>query len=113
MKRLPKEVKAYIDALSADRAKRVKAIHKTVVSVFDDTEISMKYKMPTFMRGDDFFCIASQKNYVSVYTCSKEKIDPYLKKYPKTPCGKGCLNFKDSQEIDFDALKDVIRAALG
>ena len=72
----------------------------------------MKYLMPTFETADGWIAVANQKNYISVYTCSTDKIAPYTTKHPKTKCGKGCLNFRDSQEIDFGALAEVIRLAL-
>ncbi len=73
---------------------------------------SMKYKMPTYELETSWIAIANQKNYISLYTCSAEHISSFKKKYPKIQTGKGCINFKDSDEIPYEYLKPVIKSAL-
>ena len=83
-----------------------------ILGVFPKAKLSMRYKMPTFETGEGWMSLASQKTYVSVYTCSPDKIAPYLDRHPETRCGKGCLNFRDSDEIDEKTLGLVVRNAL-
>ncbi len=72
----------------------------------------MRYKMPTYQLGEGSISIASQKHYISLYTCSAEHIAQFKNKHPKIKTGKGCINFKDSDEIPFDDLKPVVKSAM-
>lgn len=68
--------------------------------------------MPTFESDAGWIAIASQKHYLSVYTCARQHIEPYLALHPGTKSGTGCLNFPDRTEIDLIALDAVIDSAL-
>ncbi len=110
--RYPKEVDSYLKALPPERRPRVKDLIELTSGLYPASILSMKYKMPSFETPGGWFAIGNQKHYVSVYTCSPEHIAHYLDKHPKTPHGKGCLNFKDTDTIDMPRLKKVIRNAL-
>ena len=99
-------------AIPLERMERFTEILYTMKAWLPESKLSMKYKMPTFEVGDGWVSIANRKDYVSVYTCSEELIEPYLKKHPGTKHGKGCLNFRDRDEIDFEALKEVTESAV-
>ena len=72
----------------------------------------MKYKMPTFELDGGWIAIANQKNYVSLYTCARQHIEPFLEKYPKIKAGAGCINFKDKDVFDLADLVPVIKSAM-
>lgn len=113
MPTLSPAIRPYFDALSELRSKRLRELHDRIVSRFPRAVVSLRYRMPTFENGDAWMAIASQKSYVSVYTCARPHIEPYLKLHPKTKSGTGCLNFPDGAEIDMKALDTVIDHALG
>ena len=102
----------YVSLLSPKRSERIQKLHNLVVANYPDATLSMKYKMPTYEQGDGWVALASQKNYVSVYTCARAHIQPYLDRHPKAKCGTGCLNFRDSDDIVFEDLKPVLASAL-
>ena len=106
------EVEKYYRNVSSERRKRLKSIHDLITKNYPDIEINMKYKMPTFNLGKNWIAIANQKNYISVYTCSYDHMAEFKQKHPKIKTGKGCINFKDNDEIFLDDIKGVIQKAL-
>ena len=109
----PTTITAYYKSLPSERAKRLRDIHQLIKKEFPKAKASLKYKMPTFETGEKtWIAIGNQKNYVSVYTCSKDKIAPFVKKHPEIKCGTGCLNFRDSQDLHLADLKQVVVNAL-
>lgn len=68
--------------------------------------------MPIYSTSTGWISIGNQKSYWSVYTCSEEKISPYLKKYPQIKHGKGCLNFRKKDTVDLELMKEVIQNAM-
>ena len=48
-----------------------------------------------------------------MYSCSPDKIAPYVAAHPEINHGKGCLMFQKRDVVDVEALKLVIRNALG
>lgn len=59
--------------------------------------------------------LASQKNYISLYVCAVEG-DEYIAEKEKdnlgkVNVGKSCIRFKKVEDLDLDALKDVLQRA--
>ena len=107
-----KEVQSYIDSIPKDRIDRFMSIHKLIVHIYPDAIIDMSYKMPTYSIGDAWVALANQKQYISLYTCSASHLESYKQKHPRQKTGKGCINFRDSDEIHYDDLERVIRHAI-
>ena len=103
---------SYLNDLSTNRQKRVESLIDFISTRFPEADLSMKYKMPTFSTQNGWIALASQKHYVSVYTCSESHIASYRSRHPQIKSGKGCLNFKDRDVIDFEDLKAVVSSAL-
>ena len=106
------KLEEYLKHIPENRKARFLLILSTIKSLYPQTEESMKYKMPTYMSEDGWVAAANQKNYISVYTCSAEHIKDFKKKHPGIKTGKGCINFKDSDEIPIEDLKPVIKQAM-
>lgn len=98
----------YLEGIPPGRRQRVAKLIGSIDSWFPEAAISMKYRMPTFEANRNWVAVANRKSYVSLYTCSEETIQPYIKKHPETKHGKGCLNFRDRDEIDFPDLREVV-----
>ncbi|MEX0289390.1 MAG: iron chaperone [Flavobacteriaceae bacterium] len=107
-----KEVLRYLDSVPDDRKARVLSLHEAIVDEFPDATVDMKYKMPTYSFNDGWVAIANQKNYVSLYTCGYHHISEFKEKYPKIKTGKGCINFKDSDLLPLDEIRQVVRHAI-
>lgn len=107
-----KEVRHYFDSLPSSRRSHMNALHDAIMECFPDAAIDMRYRMPTYNYGDGWVAIANQKNYVSLYTCSALHLAEFRSNHPDYKTGKGCINFREKDEIPMSAVKDVIRHAI-
>ncbi len=74
------------------------------------TEI-MAYGMPAYERdGVAEIAFASQKQYISFYLMRPDVRDAFAERLAGHNMGKGCLRFRGPQGIDFDLLRDLLRA---
>jgi uncharacterized protein YdhG (YjbR/CyaY superfamily) len=102
----------YINSLSQQRRERVLALQKMILDVAPDATIDMHYKMPTYHVGDQWVAMASQKFYISLYTCKRKNIENFRNACPEIRTGQGCINFKDKDELAGGAIKEVISSSL-
>ena len=108
---MAQSLEEYMMAIPLERMERFTEILYTIRAWLPECKLSMKYNMPTFEVGENWVSIANRKDYISVYTCSEELIEPYLEKNPGTKHGKGCLNLRDNDEIDLEMLRIVVESA--
>ena len=106
------DVEAYLKAVPESRAAHVNTLHALIVQLFPGAIVDMTYKMPTYRVGEGWVAIANQKNYVSLYTCGAVHIEEFKKKHPGIKTGKGCINFRQRDELPIRELKQVIRHAI-
>jgi len=106
--KIPQLPADYLSQLPANRSERLTSLHCFIVAQFPEVKLSFKYKMPTYESGSGWVSIASQKHYVSLYTCERKHIQPYIDAHPGVKCGSGCLNFRDSDTIVLDDLVAVL-----
>lgn len=109
---MDKELKAYLDSVENSRREKLLDLHQLIMQTFPDIHADMQYKMPTYSKDDGWVALANRKNYISVYTCGYHHIESYLEKHPHIKSGKGCLNFKDKDEINLSDLRVVIQHAI-
>jgi len=88
------------------------SVHKLILRLYPDAVISMGYKMPTYRLGDGWLALANQKNYISLYTCGASHLVSYKQKHPQQKTGKGCINFRERDEIHHKDLETVIKSAI-
>ncbi len=106
------QVERYYRGVPEQRLKKLRHISNIITQNYPEIEVSMNYKIPTFNLGKNWVAIANHNYYISVYTCSYDHISGFKKKYPKIKTGKGCINFRDKDEIPFDEITEVIKRAL-
>jgi uncharacterized protein YdhG (YjbR/CyaY superfamily) len=106
-------VQEYFDGIRAPRKAKIDKLHSLIVDCFPNAEIDMQYRMPTYRYGDGWVAIANQKHCVSLYTCSAEHLVKFKELHPNIKTGKGCINFRDRDAIPEDAVKEVIKHAIG
>ena len=88
------------------------SIHRLIIQLYPGATVDMSYRMPTYRTGDAWVALANQKQYISLYTCSASHLEPYKQQHPQQKTGKGCINFRESDEIHYDTLEAVIRHAI-
>jgi uncharacterized protein YdhG (YjbR/CyaY superfamily) len=106
------EVQRYFDTVPQDRKPIVEKLHKLIVGLYPRAKVDMSNRMPTYKAKDGWVAIANQKRYVSLYTCGAHHIAGFKEKYPGIRTGKGCINFKVTDQIPVTAVKAVIRHAI-
>jgi uncharacterized protein YdhG (YjbR/CyaY superfamily) len=107
-----KTIDEYISKIPQNRIERFNELMNKIRKWHPDAELTMKYKMPTFELGDKWLAVANQKSYISVYTCGYHHIESYKEKHPETKTGKGCLNFRENDKINYKDLKAVAKSTL-
>lgn len=71
----------------------------------------MAYGMPVYERdGVGEVAFASQKQYVSFYLMRTDVREAFAERLAGHDMGKGCLRFRKPESIDFDLLRDLLRA---
>ena len=105
-------VQAYFEAVPAARRARLDVLHELIVALFPEAEMTLSYEMPTYRVKSGWVAIANQKHYVSLYTCGAAHIAAFKAKHPRYKTGAGCINFRDTDELPLEDLKQVIRHAI-
>jgi len=59
-------IEDYLAGLPTQRRKRVGRLLELIRNIAPQAEASMKYKIPTFVLGDGWISVGSQKHYVSL-----------------------------------------------
>jgi uncharacterized protein YdhG (YjbR/CyaY superfamily) len=106
------DITNYFAEMPEGRSAKALSVHKLVLDLFPKSKVSLKYKMPTYESENGWFAIANQKHYWSVYTCSLEKISKYLTANPDVKHGKGCINFRNKDDVDLETMKLVVQQAM-
>ena len=116
----------YIAAIAEPRREDIQKIHeliqKTVPSLTPHILSGMigygtyHYRYASGKEGDwSLICLASQKNYISIYICSMQNgtylAEGYKDKLPKASIGKSCIRFKTLEDIDPSLLTEIIKKA--
>lgn len=71
----------------------------------------MAYGMPAYERdGAAEIAFASQKQYVSFYLMRADVRDAFEEQLAGQDMGKGCLRFRKTESIDFELLRQLLRA---
>ncbi len=106
------EVEKYIQSVPAVRSERFNTLHFLIIKLYPDVVVDMSYKMPTYRFGDGWVALANQKNYISLYTCGYHHIESFKENNPQIRTGKGCINFKDKDNLPLKDIERVIRHAI-
>lgn len=107
-------VDAYIEALTGPRREALRAVIATVRAAAPQATESMLWRMPCFEARGRVLSVASQKSYISVYTCSDPALAAELRAAaPKAKGGKACVNFPDTVSVPLDALATMVARELG
>lgn len=107
-----KEVESYFSAVPEHRKCKIKTLHELVLNLFPGVTVDLLYKMPTYRFEDGWVAIGNQKNYISLYTCGYHHIEQFKDKHPDIKTGKGCINFRDGDELPIQDIRAVIEHAI-
>lgn len=102
----------YLASLDEDwRKKTLLEIRKLIL----DQNLSeiIEYKMLGYQdKGKTIFHLNAQKNYVSLYVGDKRKIDVSGDLLAGLDAGKGCIRFKNKQDIGTSRIGEFVKQAV-
>lgn len=94
-----------------DALTRLRSLCRAELPGFDEV---MAYGMPAYERnGVAEIAFASQKQYISFYLMRGDVREAFEERLAGQHMGKGCLRFRKPDAIDFDLLRDLLRATAG
>jgi uncharacterized protein YdhG (YjbR/CyaY superfamily) len=103
------DVASYIEELPEDRRPIIKKLRALCRKHLLGYQESMDYGMPVYKRnGVMEVAFASQKQYIALYALKKEALDEFRPMLAGAKIGKGCIRFRNSEQIDFDVLKRLL-----
>ncbi|MFI9648371.1 iron chaperone [Streptomyces sp. NPDC052040] len=87
---------------------RVRRLCRAELVGFDEV---MAYGMPAYERdGVCEIAFAGQKQYLSFYLLRSDVREAFEERLSGQDMGKGCLRFRRPENVDFDLLRDLLRA---
>src|SRR5438045_879913 len=103
-------VERYVAEVPAERRAAIEKLRSVCLQSFSGYEECMEYGLPGYKRnGVVEVGFASQKQFIAVYVLKKDVLDEFRTKLSATSIGKGCIRFSKPEQIDFDALKRLLR----
>mgnify|MGYP000648256408 CR=1 FL=1 len=106
------DVEQYLRSLPNSRQLRIQDLHALILELYPDVQVDMSDKMPTYRVGEGWVALANRKHYISVYTCGAHHIEAFKQHHPDLKTGKGCINFRDQDDIPWADLRQVIQHAI-
>jgi uncharacterized protein YdhG (YjbR/CyaY superfamily) len=104
-------VDAYLAEVPEERREalaRLRELCRAELVGFDEV---MAYGMPVYERdGVGEIAWASQKQYISFYLMRSDVKDALAERLAGQDMGKGCLRFRKAEKVDFDLVRDLLRA---
>ena len=106
----------YMAKIPADRRPHIETLRRLVRKAVPRAEEGIVWGMLGYCIGErPFVCIASQKNYMSLYLCDLYSQPGLRKKHEKAfkgiKMGKSCINFTDVETLPLQAIEAILREA--
>jgi uncharacterized protein YdhG (YjbR/CyaY superfamily) len=112
----------YLTQVDESRRDVVKAIHAMILKAVPQLKPSIQYGMIGYgcyhykydsgREGEaPIIALANQKTYISVYGCGAEIANDVKNALPKANFGKGCIRFRNPEDVDLKALEKIVKSA--
>ncbi|GAU64840.1 Syd protein [Streptomyces sp. NBRC 110611] len=106
-----KDVDAYLAEVPERRRDALARLRRLCRAELEGFEEVMAYGMPAYERdGIAEIAFAGQKQYLSFYLMRGDVREAFAERLADQDMGKGCLRFRRPETIDFDLLRDLLRA---
>ncbi|MFB7175439.1 iron chaperone [Streptomyces sp. NPDC056254] len=107
------DVTAYLEAAPEDRRPALARLRELCVAELPGFEEGIAYGMPAYVRPggtEAEIAWANQKQYISFYLMRTDLRDALADRLAGRDMGKSCLRFRNPAKVDFDLLRDLLRA---
>ncbi|MEU4078858.1 DUF1801 domain-containing protein [Streptomyces venezuelae] len=105
------DVDGYLAEVPEDRREaltRLRRLCRAELTGFDEV---MAYGMPAYERnGTAEIAFASQRQYISFYLMRSDVREAFEERLVEQDMGKGCLRFRKPERVDFDLVRDLLKA---
>ncbi|MFC9390248.1 iron chaperone [Streptomyces venezuelae] len=105
------DVDGYLAEVAEDRREaltRLRRLCRAELTGFDEV---MAYGMPAYERnGTAEIAFASQKQDISFYLMRSDVREAFEERLAAQDMGKGCLRFRKPERVDFDLVRDLLKA---
>lgn len=102
-------VHEYIKESPKERQPALKELRRLCLKHLSGFKESMVYGLPGYSRADVVEVgFASQKNNVALYILRKDVLDTHRHKFAPSAIGKGCIRYRNPDQIDFDVVKKML-----
>jgi uncharacterized protein YdhG (YjbR/CyaY superfamily) len=103
-------VDAYLAEVPPTRRPALATLRKLIRKIAPAAEETMRYGLPTYLLGDMFCALASQKHYMALY-CREEVVDRYRSRLDALSCGKSCIRFRQLEDLPMTVISSILREA--
>lgn len=109
-----KDAKEYLELLKEDwRKEKLLEVRQMILAYGPELEESIRYKMLNFGKDEEYpFALNAQKNYVSLYVGTIDKIDNAHTLLKPFNCGKGCIRITKSINLKDTNLDEFIKTTI-
>lgn len=105
------DVDGYLTEVPVERTQALTRLRELCRAELRDFSEGMAYGMPTYRRdGVAEIAFASQRQYISFYLMRTDVRDAFQERLAGQDMGKGCLRFRKPEKIDFELVRDLLRA---
>lgn len=103
----------YLAGVPEARREALTRVRELCLSELTDFTEVIAYGMPAYIRPGQpagEIAWANQKQYISFYLLRTDVRDAFAERLAAHDVGKSCLRFRNPAEVDFDLLRDLLRA---
>ncbi|MFE4373123.1 iron chaperone [Streptomyces sp. NPDC056835] len=105
------DVDGYLAEVPEERRDALAGLRRLCRAELRGFDEVMAYGMPAYERdGAAEIAFASQKQYISFYLMRGDVREAFEERLAGRDMGKGCLRFRKPEHIDFDLVRDLLRA---
>ncbi|MER6916467.1 DUF1801 domain-containing protein [Streptomyces sp. NPDC000594] len=105
------DVDGYLAEVPEERRAALTGLRELCRTELVGFEEVMAYGMPAYRRdGTAEIAFAAQKRYISFYLLRGDVREAFGERLAGQDMGKGCLRFRGPESIDFDLVRDLLRA---
>jgi uncharacterized protein YdhG (YjbR/CyaY superfamily) len=105
------DVNGYLEEVPAERRDALERLRRLCREELRGFSEVMAYGMPAYERtGSAEVAFASQKQYISFYLMRSDVREAFAERLDGQDMGKGCQRFRNPANIDFNLVRDLLKA---
>jgi uncharacterized protein YdhG (YjbR/CyaY superfamily) len=105
-------VQRYINAVPAKQRPLFDRLHSLILELYPDADVVTSYQIPTYKARGGRVSLGLWKDGVSLYTTGPEYVECFRSKHPTIKTGKASINFRLTDELPEDDVREVVERAI-